>query len=499
MHIHKQTKNRDFSSMPAHSLHTERNRYVFDEVEQNMWICLVLKNPRKVESKKNTSKTIIKLKQIHSEYYLEGELEDSVLHTIIKTAYSTFVFFHGTFDNIVSNHNMNELRICLKMFFRYYIPTIQFHQLRFYADIYGFRFFAVDRTTYLTLQYLSNIVCSAYPALHSLCVMYHGKLIWSGMEQKDMRVLYTNNQTPNDSYMYTFMAKSTQKANKSNINLIPHELCSNSNYFRGEFLTGPLSRDFFSEHTPMIYLCSKNRFYRLICYRYEKLQLFWLMNDQSLRQPLDSTSDDLFDDIIASLDLDGDIAKQIEEQSSVESYCKSPDLGPLVVDKYQKTSVLKSLKTENYICKELQERVYFYEEFQKFIEPHASDIYQELSKHEQRLNKKQSSSQALNFRFLYFNHQNLALKSILKTNRKKLASETCRALRNIHADFELCPQTISEICAKCSDGWVVARKSHFAGRELYLLVDTSDAAQLKDLQEHFEALEDEYFSNIFLL
>merc|ERR1712190_480512 len=127
------------------------------------------------------------------------------------------------------------------------------------------------------------------------------------------------------------------------------------------------------------------------------------------------------------------------------------------------------------------------------------EIIKELERHEQRQNRKQNkqnqNSQKRNFRFLYFNHQNLALKSILKAPGKKLSSDTCRTLRNIHADFEGSGLAISEVCAKCSDGWVVARKSHFAGRELYLLVDHSEAPELKDLQAHMDALQEEYFSN----
>ncbi len=76
----------------------------------------------------------------------------------------------------------------------------------------GFRFFAVDRTTYLTLQYLSNRITSEFPTMHSMCVMYNGKLIWSGLSQTDMRVLYTNNQEPNNMYMYSFMQKFTLKS-----------------------------------------------------------------------------------------------------------------------------------------------------------------------------------------------------------------------------------------------------------------------------------------------
>lgn len=149
----------------------------------------------------------------------------------------------------------------------------------------------------------------------------------------------------------------------------------------------------------------------------------------------------------------------------------------------------------------LQERISFYQKLQKFIEPQCEEISKELERHEKRQNSRKSRSQGQshNFRFLYFNHQNLALKAVLKAPGKKLSTDTCRTLRNIRSDFKRAGMAITDVCAKCADGWVVARKSHFGGRELYLLVDNTEASNLTELQDHMDALEEEYFSNIFML
>ena len=144
-----------------------------------------------------------------------------------------------------------------------------------------------------------------------------------------------------------------------------------------------------------------------------------------------------------------------------------------------------------------QKIIVFYDNIQKFIK-HAEGNNKKLERHEQRQNKQNKQHSQLIF-VSYILIINLALKSILKAPGKKLSSDTCRTLRNIHADFEKSGLMISEVCAKCSDGWVLARKSHFGGRELYLLVDHTEASQLKDLQDHMDALQEEYFSNIFML
>jgi len=48
------------------------------------------------------------------------------------------------------------------------------------------------------------------------------------------------------------------------------------------------------------------------------------------------------------------------------------------------------------------------------------------------------------------------------------------------------------------DGWILGRKSHFGGRELYLLMDNAEASSLQELQQQMNKLQEEYFSNIFM-
>ena len=329
------------------------------------------------------------LPMVTSNVYMESEFRDSVLLTILKSAYWTFVFFHGTIDHIIETEGYDALRKKLRLFFEYYLPTVQFSQLRYFSDLFGFRFFAVDRTTYLTLQYLNNSVMSEYPQLHSLSVMYNGKLIWSGISQEDMRVLYASNQEPFSAYIYTFMAKhqailtqenkhknrllhgNQDNDNNSKLNQILinnlHDSTNNNNnknkknkkknkqYYRnsataaqetkyqktkpkfngqnsgiahqiseqiqdfrqsmtGEFITGPLSQEYYSEETPIVYIAGYKRFYRMVCYKLRKLYLFWLMDDPTLEQPM---IDDAFDSILNNLDLDDEnLTQKLEEKAN---------------------------------------------------------------------------------------------------------------------------------------------------------------------------------------
>jgi len=58
----------------------------------------------------------------------------------------------------------------------------------------GFQFLPVDKATFLTIQYLVNTVRSQLPLVQASAVMFNGQLIWSGINQDDMFLLYLLDQ-----------------------------------------------------------------------------------------------------------------------------------------------------------------------------------------------------------------------------------------------------------------------------------------------------------------
>jgi len=395
------------------SLHTKKNRFSFVEVEPSMWITLICKNPVKNPNEKNPE-------------YLTEEVEDSVLHALLLDAYRTFSFFNGPIRDLLNAKGIQICRRHLSLFFKYYLPTIPFNQLRFFADIYGFRFFPVDRSTYLSVQYLSNCITGKFPQIHSLSVIYSNRLLWSGLPQSAIRVLYTINQESNSNYIYGYLSrcqdgeevKTNSSGSKKKLNVDPD---------RSEYLVGPLKAGVHQPDCPKVWIEGKQ--YRLIVLKLRGLCLFWLL-----------------DNGVSAASKDG-------SQSEL--------------------SILL-------------------QKLQEFVAPQSLKLLGELETHEKRQLDRDEQ-----FRFLYFNHENLALKSILRSPRKKLSSETCRTLRNIHTDFERSNWTVTEVCVRCTDGWVMGRKSFVANRELYLLVDHHEASQLKDVKAQMDRLERTYFANIF--
>jgi hypothetical protein len=109
------------------------------------------------------------------------------------------------------------------------------------------------------------------------------------------------------------------------------------------------------------------------------------------------------------------------------------------------------------------------------------------------------------YRFLYFNHMNLALKTSLDIKTAPLSMATIRLIRSIHADFaeyeysssflgahlpcarsafrsKASRSTATEVCARTAEnGWVVGRRAAQSHREFFVLVDDK-VGSLSDIQ-----------------
>merc|ERR1719145_336669 len=112
----------------------------------------------------------------------------------------------------------------------------------------------------------------------------------------------------------------------------------------------------------------------------------------------------------------GDDGNDADGQQELNGGKTTPDFGPLADDVTEKYfPPQKSRKNAQDETFEREQTIQFYERIQNFIEPHAEEIIKELERHEQRQNRNRNKQHSQSsFRFLYFNHQNLALKSILK-------------------------------------------------------------------------------------
>jgi hypothetical protein len=192
---------REFSpDEPTTAVHCKKNRYAFHTCEPNFFLGLVVKNPTITTRTKDGKEPMID--------YLEDELDDSVLQAIIKRCYALFRFFNGPVDDIYKQHGVEAMKDSLARFMKVFIPTVKFQQLPFFTDIHGIQFLPVDKTAFLTVQYLVNLISAAFPIVKASSLMYNGKLIWSSITQEEMFLLYSLDQEAHFPF-YAYFAQNS--------------------------------------------------------------------------------------------------------------------------------------------------------------------------------------------------------------------------------------------------------------------------------------------------
>ena len=104
------------------------------------------------------------------------------------------------------------------------------------------------------------------------------------------------------------------------------------------------------------------------------------------------------------------------------------------------------------------------------------------------------------YRFLYFNQMNLAIKSSIHAKKSSqvtgVTPEMMRLLVDIHGDFDKVDQDGEMIMKNLSDCWIVARRSD--RREFFVILNQKNA-NLVEINEEVKRLVSSSFNNIFFV
>nr|XP_009450766.3 vacuolar fusion protein CCZ1 homolog B isoform X1 [Pan troglodytes] len=173
---------RTFSpSKPAKSLHTQKNRQFFNEPEENFWMVMVVRNPI-IEKQSKDGKPVIE--------YQEEELLDKVYSSVLRQCYSMYKLFNGTFLKAMEDGGVKLLKERLEKFFHRYLQTLHLQSCDLLDIFGGISFFPLDKMTYLKIQSFINRMEESLNIVKYTAFLYNDQLIWSGLEQDDMRILY---------------------------------------------------------------------------------------------------------------------------------------------------------------------------------------------------------------------------------------------------------------------------------------------------------------------
>uniref|UniRef100_A0A8C5Q1D8 Vacuolar fusion protein CCZ1 homolog n=1 Tax=Leptobrachium leishanense TaxID=445787 RepID=A0A8C5Q1D8_9ANUR len=362
---------------PAKSLHTQKNRQFFYEPEEGFWMVMVVKNP--AAEKQKDGKAVLE--------YQEDEL----------------LLFNGTFSKAMEAGGVALLKERLEKFFHRYLQTLHLQSCDLLDVFGGICFFPLDKMTYLKIQSFINRVEESLSIVKYTAFLYNDQLIWSGLEQEDMRILY--------KYLTTSLfPRHLEPELAGRDSSIRPEMPGNLQHY-GRFLTGPvnLNDPDAKFRFPKIFINTEDT--------YEELHLI------------------------------------VYKVTSLSRLCVVPTVIPLTPE----------------FCRKLDSLV------GPQLTVLASDICEQYN-YNRRISGPEKEPQ---FKFIYFNHMNLAEKSTIhlrKTSSASLTSvqpELMKILGDLNNDFSRVNEDEEIIVKAMSDYWIVGKKSD--QRELYVILNQKNS------------------------
>uniref|UniRef100_A0A672KQW4 Vacuolar fusion protein CCZ1 homolog n=1 Tax=Sinocyclocheilus grahami TaxID=75366 RepID=A0A672KQW4_SINGR len=389
---------------PAKSLHTQKNRQFFHEPEESYWMVMVVRNPMVEKPNKDGKPPTVE--------YQEEEIIDSVYGSVLQQCYSMYKLFNGTFSRAFEAGGVELLTQKLEKFFYRYLQTLHLQSCDLLDVFGGISFFPLDKMTYLKIQSFVNRVEESLSLVKYTAFLYNDQLIWSGLEQDDMRVLY--------KYLTTSLfPRHTEPELAGRDSPLRPEVAGNLLHY-GRFLTGPanLKDPDAKFRFPRIFVNTEDS--------YEELHLIVY----KVRERVNVTA----------VDLNREFCEQLDSL-----------VGP------QLTML-------------------------------ASDICEQYNIN-RRISGPEKEPQ---FKFIYFNHMNLAEKSTIhmrKTASVSLTSvhpDLMKILGDINCDFARVDEDEEIIVKAMTDYWVVGKKSD--QRELYVILNQKNA-NLIEVNEEVKRLD----------
>mmetsp|Transcript_14708 Transcript_14708/g.20528 ORF Transcript_14708/g.20528 Transcript_14708/m.20528 type:complete len:451 (+) Transcript_14708:29-1381(+) len=120
----------------------------------------------------------------------ENEVPDAVLHNLLRRCYQQFVLFHGKMRRRLADLGRPRLIRSFSVFLPQFLASFTFNRTPFFDAMDGLQFFPVDRNIYLQIQCFVNLIESTFPDIRETVVLYDSYLVWSGLDQRDIRPLY---------------------------------------------------------------------------------------------------------------------------------------------------------------------------------------------------------------------------------------------------------------------------------------------------------------------
>ena len=98
---------------------------------------------------------------------------------------------HGRMTQIVEDKGVGVLRLLLNDFYSKYLRYFDVeNDLTLVEALEGISFMPVDKNVYLRIICFNNLINDTFSHIRETVFLYRDQLVWSGLEQEDIQVLY---------------------------------------------------------------------------------------------------------------------------------------------------------------------------------------------------------------------------------------------------------------------------------------------------------------------
>lgn len=256
-----------FSPRSCEALHTQKTRQIFLQPETDFWLVLTLNVPSHQKNRDG---------QVYVEYNGD-EIQDHVYQSVLLTSYRLFTLNKGTFCSILehSNNDVEVLKQSLDQFFTVHLSAVKMNEADLLDVFQGIRFLPLERYAFLRILCFMNRIEEKFRDIKYLVFLYNDQLVWSGLDQEDMQILYQHlSVSLIPSYIDSELKGGVHSPGKGS----PF----GSGIHFGRFMTGPKAPDDHAglEKVPKIYLNEGRLGCHLIIYRALNATLCMLLDEK---------------------------------------------------------------------------------------------------------------------------------------------------------------------------------------------------------------------------
>lgn len=162
-------------SKPCEVLHTQKTRQFFLQPEENFWMVMTIGLPTQQKTRNS---------QLYVEH-LSDDIQDNVYQALLEGLYRTFQMFCGSLSEVLASD-----KAVLKEFLDWQIPRLRIQHADLLDVFQGVHFLPLDKHAFLRVQCFVNRLEGRFREIRSSVFLCNDQLVWSGLEQSDMQVLY---------------------------------------------------------------------------------------------------------------------------------------------------------------------------------------------------------------------------------------------------------------------------------------------------------------------